>query len=260
MAHLFSPGPLARRVLRRSGQLTFDVTLDSDQPGTVDPRHAWLADWIGSRLRRARVADVGCWTGQLLAWAREQGAAYAVGIDLEGPWLDVARRRPEIDRLIGLPSLQAMPSELLGSCDLLFFLETLEHLPRGTEADSLATLATMLAPTGQLIMSTPLAGTAALLDPAWLLVGHRHYRLVTLDAMLTASGLSVQEIRYSGNLWTSAATCCFYFRKHLLRLRGRPRRHKWLRVEPATGLQTARRWSSTSVWIRARLTNATSSW
>lgn len=140
----------------------------------------------------------------------------------------------------------------------MFFLETLEHLPRGTEAGALRNVASMLAPEGELIMSTPVAGVAALADPAWLLVGHRHYRPVTLEALVCGAGLLVEETRYSGNLWTSVDTCWFYLRKHLLGMHGPTALNSWLETRGATGLRMTRSLGSTNIWLRAARSQSSS--
>ena len=241
---------LISRILTRSGELTFDAELDAAGCGSVDHRYRWLEEWIGKDMSGARVVDVGCWTGDLLAWARSAGAVGTVGVDLDGPWLDVARGRPEVDEVEAGSLLEGIPSRLHGAFDVVFFLETLEHLPRGTESAALTVLSSLLAPGGYLYASTPLAGIAALADPAWYLVGHRHYRTATLVGLAENAGLVVEETRFSGNLRTSVETCCFYLNKHL---RWRKRTGKQVaRVSTGDqGLQRVRGLTSTNVWIRA---------
>ncbi|MHB1891116.1 MAG: class I SAM-dependent methyltransferase [Acidimicrobiales bacterium] len=247
------------RIVRRSGELTFEP-MDLAGVERPDVRHRWLSDWIGARLEGARVADVGCWTGSLLAWARQAGAARTVGIDLEGPWLEIARSRPEVDDAVPITSLEAVPRSLCSAFDIVFFLETLEHLPSGTEASALGSVASLVAPAGWLILSTPIAGVASLLDPAWVLVGHRHYRPATVRRLLRGAGLAVDDTRYSGNVWGSVDTFWFYLHKHLLHTSTRAAHSSWLEARSATGLQSDRMLGSTNVWMRATPLQVGSAW
>ena len=241
---------LARRVLNRSGELVYSESIDGGE-GSRDPRLDWLADWVGDRMPGASIVDVGCWTGTLIRWAIAAGAASATGIDLPGPWLDAARSNLPQATWLQVSSIEELPDGLEARFDVVFFLETLEHLPRGSEAPAFRALRRLLAPGGILVCSTPLAGPIALADPAWLLVGHRHYRPRTLTGLLKASALQVDELRYSGNACTAATTNLFYAEKHLLRRP--PARHPWLERRADTGLRFDRQVTSTTVWLRAGL-------
>lgn len=173
-------------------------------------------------------------------------------MDIPGHWLPVAQRRLPDARLLPVESFDHFPNELQGRFDTVFFLETLEHLPRGSEEDVVEGLAGLLADGGELVLSTPAAGMAALCDPAWLLGGHRHYRRATLVRMLAQAGLEVQQVWYQGNTWTSIDTSLLYAYKHLLRRRyttpvGIEKR------QPQT-LYPMRRIGSTNIWLKAART------
>lgn len=240
---------LIDRVLRRSGELVFDTQVDGLIDPKPEPRLTWLRDWIGSRLNGARVADVGCWTGGLLAWALEGGAIEATGIDLPGPWLEAAHRRAPSASLYPVASLSDIPASLHNRFDFVFFLETLEHLPRHTEIVALTSLRHLLVPGGWLILSTPITGMMKILDPAWFLVGHRHYSLDALLAMLKSAGLRSQDVRWSGNFWTAISINCLYVEKHLLRRQ--PRHHLWLEDRADRGLRSRPSLTSTNLWVSA---------
>lgn len=245
------------RVVRRSGELVFREETDSGAGWIDEPRWRWLTDWMAPALsRRPRFLDVGCWTGSGLAWASAMGAATVVGVDLPGPWLEVAKRRVPTATVQPMSSIPELPGSLGAPFDVIFLLETLEHLPRGTEVECLSALRRMLAEGGQLIMSTPRAGVSALLDPAWYLVGHRHYSLRRLRRLLREAGLVVREVRWSGNLAEAIATNLMYVEKHVLR---RPPR--WYRLAQRwhdTNLRHRPTVTATTVWVRA--TAAADAW
>ena len=241
-------GGLLHRVWARSGRVEFIASEDEVLAGDMPQRFSWAVALATSPARR-RVLDVGCWTGGLLGLVATQDPAELVGVDIPGPWLPVARRRLPDAELLAMASFDHFPDELQGRFDTVFFLETLEHLPRGSETNVLRALAGLLADGGELVLSTPAAGLAALCDPAWLLIGHRHYRKATLVRMLAHAGLAVQQVCYQGNTWTSIDTSLLYGYKHVLR------RHY---VTPASiarrqpqALFPVRRIDSTNIWMKA---------
>lgn len=240
---------LSDRLLKRSGQLTYEPLVDGAVDASPDVRWRWLTEWVGPEIKGAHVIDVGCWTGGLLGWAVERGAASVTGVDLPGPWLEVARERVPAAEIISAPSLEKLPSKVGRKFDMLFFLETLEHLPRSNEANTLTALRAMLKTGGQLVISTPAAGVAAITDPAWLLTGHRHYRVGTLKHLLESSGFEPKESRWSGNMATALHTNAMYIDKHILR---RPTRNSTQLSKSAdTGLRPRRTLTTANVWLRA---------
>ncbi len=92
-------------------------------------------------------------------------------------------------KFLCIESIEQIPDDLRQAFDTVYFLETLEHLPRELEYPAAKSLEKLLAPDGELILSVPAAGLAALLDPAWYLVGHRHYRNKRLVRILQSAGI-----------------------------------------------------------------------
>jgi len=239
------------RVLARSGVLTYrdDVTGERDLP--VPDRYRWAIEWAELR-RGSRVLDVGCFTGELLALAADEvGSASCTGIDIPGPWLeDASSRHPELS-FLPVEKLESAAMTEVGRFDTVFLLETIEHLPRGTEAAVLANIARALAPGGHLLCSAPASGALALGDPAWLLTGHRHYRAGRLAKLAAAAGLEVVEVAYSGNIWALIDMNLFYVQKHILRRPYRPSRFVHERAD--TGLYSRRRITRLNVWVKLRV-------
>lgn len=214
--HPVAGAGLLRRIRDRSGHVKFVTDVDETQDVDLPQRFSWAVGLAISPAGR-RVCDVGCWTGGLLGLVAAHDPTELVGVDIPGPWLPVAQRRLPGAKLVPMDSFDHFPGELRGRFDTVFFLETLEHLPRGSETTVLAALAGLLADGGELVLSTPAAGLAALCDPAWLLIGHRHYRQATVVRMLADAGLAVQRVCYQGNTRTSIDASLLYGYNHVLR-------------------------------------------
>lgn len=239
---------LARRIRTRSGVLTFSEEVDSSPNAPLSP-HYFSAREFGPPVAGRRIVDVGCWTGRFIGLLAREHPAEIWGIDIAGPWLPVARESNPGAKFLAIESIAKIPDDLQHAFDTVYFLETLEHLPRDLEDSAARSLENLLAPGGELILSVPAAGLAALLDPAWYLVGHRHYRSRRLIRIMRSAGLVVDECAYSGSAWHSIDIVLFYAHKHILsREYSAP---KFLARRLSTTVSHRRRIGSTGTWIRA---------
>ena len=244
------PVNLWQRIRARSGYLTFSMEMELDQHAPPAPRLQWAVGLVGP-VTGIRVADVGCWVGTLLSLLDPCNPAELIGIDVSGPWLSIAQTRVPRASFVGVSNITDLPASFEGRFDVVFFLETLEHLPRHSEVIALRTLASLLTPNGQLVLSTPAAGLGALLDPAWYLVGHRHYRWEKLIELLSSAGLEVSRHYYSGNFWTSVDTLLLYTYRHMALCSYSPTSR--IAARSSTGLYARRQPASATIWVDARL-------
>jgi 2-polyprenyl-3-methyl-5-hydroxy-6-metoxy-1,4-benzoquinol methylase len=245
---------LLQRLTKRSGELVFDP--DADSISAVEGgdvlRYGWVARWAKEwGLEDGRVLDLGCWTGGFLRRLdREVGCGDICGVDLDGPWLDVARHVMPSGIFKPLPSLLELQDTVEGKFDFVFFLETIEHLPRGSEGETLRAIANVISTGGSLVLSTPYAGALTPLDPAWLLLGHRHYRRSTLQNLLETAGFTIDEVGFAGNLYEVVAEYRFLLNKHVRHriVAAHPR----LRMHADTGITANRKPFTTGIYVRAR--------
>jgi 2-polyprenyl-6-hydroxyphenyl methylase / 3-demethylubiquinone-9 3-methyltransferase len=127
---------------------------------------------LAAGLKDARVLDVGC-GGGILSEAMARGGAHVLGIDLSQAVLDVAELHALEAKLA--VEYQAIGAEELAaasprSFDLVTCMEMLEHVP--DPAATLAALATLVKPAGNVIVSTlnrkPMAFAVAILGAEYL--------------------------------------------------------------------------------------------
>jgi len=201
------------RMFRRNGALVFSSKTSSN---SMSGRLV-AAKNMSLPIKGKRILDVGCWTGEFLNFLTEELPSESFGIDIDGPWIVEARTNVPSAKFISVSSLNEIPKKYDSYFGLITFLETIEHLPKNQEVNTFNALSKLLSKGGEIIFSTPAAGLSALLDPAWFLVGHRHYRFHTLTRILSSSELQVKEVYYFGNFWTSIDTIFLYITKHILR-------------------------------------------
>ena len=245
-----------RRIAARSGELSFDEEVDhSCLPLTV-PAHYRMAISMLPSVVGKNFVDIGCWTGGLLRLLRDEGANHLIGLDIPGSWLSYARKSVPEATFYEITSISEFPSDLDGKFDHVMFLETIEHIPRKSEASALNRISKLLNPNGMLILSTPAAGIAQLLDPAWYLVGHRHYRLHKLESLINGADMEIMEVRYWGDFVTMINVILMYVWKHLFHRTYKP----LLSITERTTLVYSHRRTlfSTGIWISARPKSASS--
>jgi len=106
---------------------------------------------------------------------------------------------------------------------LVVFSEVLEHLPRGTEARALQEINRVLTRGGVLVLSTPSSDGIWgklywLADPAFWLVGHRHYAEASLRRLLAETGFKIEQFMIRGgfrDMLFSVITPCVYLSRKL---------------------------------------------
>jgi ubiquinone/menaquinone biosynthesis C-methylase UbiE len=132
---------------------------------------AGAAEWPAMRallpdLRGLRVVDLGCGFGWFCRWAREQGAASVVGLDVSEKMLEQARAAmPDAGITYTRSDLEVLElpeasSDLAYSSLALHYIENLDRL--------LAMVHQALVPGGQLIFSVEHPIYTAPTNPGWL--------------------------------------------------------------------------------------------
>lgn len=116
-----------------------------------DEANGFLGELKGIPLDGRSVLELGFGNGEMLAWLRDQGAS-VIGTEINEDLLAAAR---DAGYEVFGPDLSALLPRYAGSLDLVVAFDLLEHLEVSEIADSLATLANLLAPEGRLIARFP---------------------------------------------------------------------------------------------------------
>lgn len=151
-------------------------------------------------IKGKKILDVGCWTGQFEELAVKD-ARQIVGIDPGEEAIEYAKERfPKVKFLIGTLDTISFSKN---SFDVVTLFDVLEHLPKNTEIKTFKIINSLLKPGGYFIITTPNNNFfSILLDPAFYLIGHRHYSPNALKNMLSSAKFSIEKIFTYGNLAT----------------------------------------------------------
>jgi len=195
---------------------------------------AWvgpLRDTVGGSVlwleasRRGRLLDVGCGSGEFMAWMRDLGWD-VVGLDSDSETVRVAREHYGLDVRLGTIEDLAFPAD---SFDAVVMSHVIEHVPdpRGTFAEC----ARVLKPGGRIVVATPNHESLGRrrFDEAWLQWDPpRHLQVfspATLQRCAEDAGLQTVQRRTVAR--TAYAT---YVSASLLRQRGRLSGGAWANV------------------------------
>ncbi|OGH04392.1 MAG: hypothetical protein A2W22_05055 [Candidatus Levybacteria bacterium RBG_16_35_11] len=158
------------------------------------------------------ILDVGCSFGWFEKWAIENNCKRIIGI--EPSEVDVKYLKDAIPNATFISgSALCVPYEN-DYFEILVMWEVLEHLPKNSENISFQEIYRVLKPGGYLFLSTPnRTFWSCSLDPAWWLVGHRHYNINELKEKLEDSGFEIINIEYGGRFYELISMILLYIFK-----------------------------------------------
>lgn len=104
------------------------------------------------------------------------------------------------------------------SFDIVVAWEVIEHIPKHTEEKMFAEVSRVLRRGGHFYLSTPYNSLLSkILDPAWWLIGHRHYSEAQLKKFGEGVNLEPVTIMKKGGPWSLVSTLDMYVSKWIFR-------------------------------------------
>jgi SAM-dependent methyltransferase len=182
-------------------------------------RTRFICQWTQDVLAGKRVLNIGCGFGWYERFCLEHGGVAAVvGLDVSPFLVEVAHshlRHPNLALIVASALQLPFPT---GHFDLVSSWDVVEHLAPASERGFFYEAARVLKPGGELRLSVPYdTFLSKMSDPAFFLVGHRHYSPQRLASLMTTSGLRLEEHFVGGGAWDLLAMWDLYLCKWLLR-------------------------------------------
>lgn len=196
------------------------MAADKAVPSELHGRQLAVCRWVASHASpQARLLDVGCGYGWLESYVLANcPGTQMVGVELTDDDLRIFRERLDDARVASVVgSAMELPVDSQ-SVDLYVSTEVIEHIPKGQELRMMREVARVLKPGGRGLITTPAAThRSQLSDPAWWLLGHRHYQPDQLRQWAAAAGLRVTDASLRGGWSELVALYDLYLNKWIAR-------------------------------------------
>lgn len=169
-------------------------------------------------LKNKKILDIGCGFGAFIKYALEKGSIEVSGIEISEDDLKEAKSSFKSSKVI-LKEASAVSLPFPNNYfDTVVSFEVLEHIPKNTENKMFSEINRVLKKNGVLYLSTPFASIISkYFDPAFYLIGHRHYSKKQLQSFADNNQLKIVKMRTIGTFWEFINLYNLYFSKWVLR-------------------------------------------
>lgn len=174
----------------------------------------YLRDWLPTN-KDARILDVGCGEGHLLAALVKWGYTNSQGLELRPEAVSVCHERGlDVKPGDAIEYLKGHPGEF----QMIFVIDVLEHLAKEACLDLLQSARHALVPNGSIVVQTPnlaspFGGATFFGD----VTHHTGFTPTSLSQIMRAAGFSEIEVRPTGpGPWSFRSTCYYLIWKLLV--------------------------------------------
>lgn len=163
------------------------------------------------------VLDIGCGFGSCVMNLLSRNVKKVVGMEITDKDLETAKRYISDERAkFKLGSAIELPFEN-ESFDTVVLWEVIEHIPKNTELQMFAEVFRVLKKGGVFYLSTPnRSALSNIFDPAWWLIGHRHYSKNDLRQFGEKNNFLISALFVRGGVMSVVMSLDMYFSKWLL--------------------------------------------
>ncbi|MBF0553520.1 MAG: class I SAM-dependent methyltransferase [Nitrospirae bacterium] len=186
---------------------------------TLAGRTLYITKFVSDEdIKDKHVLDVGCGFGWFLLNCINRGVKNIVGLEMGEDSLIVAKKYLNSERLSlnnGTATGLVFDND---SFDTVTAWDVIEHIPVRTEQAMFKEIYRVLKHNGVFYMSTPYRSFfCTILDPAWWLIGHRHYSQNELVSIAEDRGFKVEQFEIRGGWWDLLAMWNMYISKWVFR-------------------------------------------
>lgn len=154
--------------------------------------HIYNAKTVFPYLKRdTSMLDIGCWTGQLYRAMSNSDVKYT-GIDISSQAIQKAKLiSPQGKWFVGSVLKLPFRDKMFGVVTLF---DVIEHIPKGFEERCIKEIRRVMKKNGIIFLSTPADNfLSKASDPAFFLIGHRHYNMETLQKIFKKGNFKVSR-------------------------------------------------------------------
>jgi ubiquinone/menaquinone biosynthesis C-methylase UbiE len=169
-------------------------------------------------IKNKNVLDVGCGYGWFEKYALKNAVKKVCGIEVTSNDLKTAKNYVKDKRCefkIGSALEIPYPNNFF---DTIVCWDVIEHIPKNTEEKMFREINRVLKKKGTFYMSTPNSNLLSTFgDPAWWLIGHRHYTLKALNLFGQKVNFKISNYLIWGKIWILLSTLNLYISKWIFK-------------------------------------------
>jgi ubiquinone/menaquinone biosynthesis C-methylase UbiE len=169
-------------------------------------------------IKNKNILDIGCGYGWCELNFLQRGAKKISGIEISEYDLSTVKehvKHPKTELKIGSALDIPYPDNYF---DNIVSWEVIEHIPKNTEDKMFKEVGRVLKPGGSFYLSTPYKQVLSnILDPAWWLIGHRHYSKKQLKTYGEYVNFKIEKIKTAGGIWSLLSIINFYISKWIFK-------------------------------------------
>jgi SAM-dependent methyltransferase len=195
--------------------------IDEKPTDSLHGRMLFTTEFVrNTEITQKDVLNIGCGYGWFELYAACRNAKKVIGIEPKESDLVTAKKYivdPKIEFKTACATNLPFPDE---SFDTVFSWEVIEHIPKGLETRMFEEVHRVLKTNGTFCFSTPYdALISKTFDPAWWLIGHRHYSKKKVVCFAKNSGFKIETVILRGGFWEVFGMLNIYIAKWIFRRR-----------------------------------------